>query len=87
MTVADPLQRDQRRAGGSRSPQYTSSEICHLSIAEVRNLTREELISLIRAADVPLLRGETIEHLKYADRATLERLAFLSQRTVRNQEE
>ena len=85
MTVADPLQHDRRRASECRSPEYTPSEIAQMSIAEVRDLSREELIALIRAADIPLLRGET-EHLRYTDRETLERLAFLAQRTVRNQE-
>lgn len=56
-----------------------------MSTAEICELSRDKLISLIGVADIPLLRGET-EHLRYADREILERLAFLAQRTVRNQE-
>lgn len=80
--IADPPQKHRRRSSEC-STRYTPAEIPKLSIDEIRALSREALIALIEAADIPLLQGET-EHLRYSDRETLERLAFLAQRTVRN---
>lgn len=85
--VADPLQQDRSHADACSSPKSARAEIAALSMAYVCHMSREELIALIQAVDIPLFREEAIEHLKYADRATLERLAFLAQRTVRNQME
>jgi hypothetical protein len=63
----------------------TKNDIVNLSLAQIRDMSREELIALIRLADVPLLHGGAMEHLPYSDWATLERLAFLAQRMLRNQ--
>jgi hypothetical protein len=63
----------------------TKVDIANLSLADIRQMRSDELVEMIRFADVPLFRGSAIEHLPYSDRATLERLAFLARRTVRNQ--
>lgn len=63
----------------------TKASIAELSQDEIHQMGREELIAVIRLADVPLFRNRTNEHLPGLDRPTLERLAFLAQWTVRNQ--
>ncbi len=63
----------------------TMASIAELSQDEIHQMSREELIAVIRLADVPLFRHRTNEHLPGLDRPTLERLAFLAQWTVRNQ--
>ena len=66
------------------TPGLTLSDIARLSQAGIRQMTREELISLIRVADIPSFREKLIGHLPYCDRETLEQLAFLAQHTIRN---
>lgn len=63
----------------------TKDEIVNLSLAQIHEMSREELIALICLADVPLLHGEPMEHLPYSDEDTLRRLAFLAQRTLQHQ--
>ena len=79
--------KDQRKAVPSSQVELvrTKNDIVNLSLAQIRKMSREELIALIRLADVPLLHGGAMVHLPYADRDTLERLAFLAQRMLRNQ--
>jgi hypothetical protein len=45
----------------------------------------QQLIRVIRAAELPLVDARTSERLQYLDRATLQRLAHLAQRCCRNQ--
>lgn len=73
------------RVSTSRMPIRTKSDIGTLSQADIRQLNCEDLVTLIRLADVPLFRGRVKDHLPGLDRPTLERLAFLAQWTVRNQ--
>ena len=78
---------EKRKAPVSPRPERvrTKADIADLSLGQIRQMTREELITVINVADVPLLRGSVIEHLPYSDRDTLEKLAFLARRTVKNQ--
>jgi hypothetical protein len=65
--------------------QLTKSKIAKLSQADMRQMISEELIDLILVADVPLLREYVAQRLWYSDRGNLEKVAFLAQRTLRNQ--
>ena len=69
----------------ARKPVRTTHEIAMLPQRDIRRMSREDLVALIRLADVPLFRDRVNEHLPVLDRLTLERLAFLAQRTIRNQ--
>ena len=78
---------EQRPAAAAARPERvrTKAEIAFLSLAQIRRMSREELIAVIRIAAVPLFRGSVVEHLPYSDRDTLEKLVFLARRTVENQ--
>ncbi len=68
----------------SRDSDWTMSAVAELSQADIRQMDGDELIAVIRTADIPLFRERMIRHLPFYDHATLEQLAFLAQRTVRN---
>jgi hypothetical protein len=63
----------------------TKADFADLSHEDIRQMSREQLIAVIRLADVPLFRDRVDDHLPGLDRPTLERLAFLAQWTVQNQ--
>ncbi len=63
----------------------TKADIAELSLSDIRRMNSEELIAVIRLAEVPLFGESVVEHLTYSDRATLEKLMFLARRTVQNQ--
>jgi hypothetical protein len=54
-------------------------------MGDVQQMSCEELVDAIHAADVPLFQGSVLGHLGFYDRRTLEQLLFLARRTVRNQ--
>jgi hypothetical protein len=58
--------------------------IADLSDSTVAEMTRDELVRLICAADLPLPSGFDAERLRLQDQTTLERLAFLARRACRN---
>jgi hypothetical protein len=64
---------------------FGDDDIVSLSQRDIRRMYPEDLVALIRLADVPLFRDRVNGHLPYLDRPTLERLAFLAQWTVQNQ--
>ncbi len=70
----------------TRVPVFTKSAVADLTAEEIRAMSSEELTAVIRAADVPLFREHVTGHLRFLDRATLEPLAFLARRTIRNLE-
>jgi hypothetical protein len=63
----------------------TKGDIASLSQRDIRRMHPEDLVALIRLADVPLFRDRVNGHLPDLDRPTLERLAFLAQWTVQHQ--
>jgi hypothetical protein len=58
--------------------------IADLPDRTIAAMTRDELVRVILAGGVPLAPGFDPEHLRYRDRSTLERLAYLARRTCRN---
>jgi hypothetical protein len=74
-----------RKARVTDTPDFTKAEVAGLSIKDIQRMSRNELTAAIRAADVALFRDDVAERLEYLDRSTLEQLAFLARRTVRNQ--
>lgn len=77
-----PRPRDGRAPGAD---SFTKGSVAELSMAEIETMSSEELIAVIRAADLPLLHEETIRRLQFFDQKTLQRLAFLARRVVQNQ--
>ena len=60
------------------------SDVAALSPVQISRMTCEELVRIIRAARLPLVRPEIDEHLEFYDRPTLERLVYLARRCCRN---
>ena len=61
------------------------SDVAELSLLKISRMTCDELIRVIRAAQLPLLRPDADEQLEFQDRPTLERLVYLARRCCRNQ--
>ena len=61
------------------------SDVAELSLLQISRMTCDELIRVIRAAQLPLLRPDVDEQLEFQDRPTLERLVYLARRCCRNQ--
>ncbi len=60
------------------------SAIAALSDQTITRMTREELVRMIGAAELPLPAGFDANRLRLQDQSTLERLAFLARRACRN---
>jgi hypothetical protein len=62
------------------------SDIAELSATAINQMTRDELVRMIRVANLPaLLRPELDRHLPFYDHAVLARLAHLARRCCCNQ--
>lgn len=61
------------------------SDVAELSPVQISRMTRDELVRVIRAAQLPLVRPEIDEQLEFYDRPTLVRLVYLARRCCRNQ--
>lgn len=61
------------------------ADLAELSSVQISRMTCDELIRVVRATQLPLLRPETDEHLEFYDRPTLERLVYLVRRCCRKQ--
>ena len=57
--------------------------IAEFSQMTISQMTRDELIRVIRASRLPLLTAASNEHLEFHDRKTLELLVYLAQRCCR----
>jgi hypothetical protein len=71
-------------------PRSQDEALDKAAIAEIptglfSQMSREELIRVIRASELPLVDARTLERFQYLDRATLQRLAHLARRCCRNQ--
>jgi len=60
------------------------STIADLSSASISEMDREELIRVIRAAELPLIDARILARLPDLDPATLERLAHLARGCCQN---
>jgi len=59
--------------------------VAAIPYAAITEMTREELIRVIEAGDLPVLGPRVSDHLPYLERKILERLAHLARRGCRNQ--
>ena len=72
---------------GRFSPQTPSAviySIANHSDERIACMDHSELIDLVRRAKLPPVCDGTMERLEFLDRATLERLAYLTRRCCRN---
>jgi hypothetical protein len=58
--------------------------IAEFSSIKISQMTRDEILRVIRAARLPLLKSGIDEQLEFYDRRTLERLVYLSRHCCRN---
>lgn len=79
------LDQPRSRTNGQSTAGYTKGLVAEMSMTDIHRLSNDKLVALILAAEVPLFRKDVNDHLPYYDRTTLEQLAFLARRTVRNQ--
>ena len=86
-----PQKNGKRKSSASRGQQTRRStfkngrsRVAELSVAEIEQMENEELIDVIRTADVPWHGTKFSDRLPFYDRATLLRLAFLARRCCRN---
>ena len=83
-SVSRPVRNRREERPESRELDLTMTAVAELSQADIRQMSGEELMAVIRTADIPLFRERMIRHLPFYDHYTLEQLAFLAQHTVRN---
>jgi hypothetical protein len=58
--------------------------IADFSLIAISQMTRDELVRVVRASRLPLLTIARDEHLQFHDRQTLERLVHLARRCCHN---
>ncbi len=68
----------------SPRPPVEESRIADLSPGQISRLDSDQLVDIIRAVRLPVLRQDALESMPGYDRATLERLVFLTQRCCRH---
>lgn len=81
------LEKETRPSGNSRTnaaQALDDATIAEFSLITIAQMTRDELVQVIRASRLPLLTAACDEHLEFHDRATLERLVCLARRCCRN---
>jgi|GEM_PF-3110631 len=67
------------------SPYLTKSQIAELTCDDIQAMSEDELIQIIVSARPCPVSEDVAERLEYYDRATLERLAFLTRRLCRRE--
>jgi hypothetical protein len=70
-------------SGTATDPSLEKIKIAELPIRFIAEMSREELIRVIRAAQLPLLDSRALRRLPFLDRPALERLAHLGRRCCR----
>ena len=70
-------------SGTATDPSLDKIKIAELPVRFIAEMSREELIRVIRAAQLPLLDPRTLRRLPFLDRPALERLAHLARRCCR----
>lgn len=76
--------RVERHAFPAADEALDRSTIAALSAGRLEQMTRDELIRVIRAAELALINKRTVERLPLLDLPTLLRLAHLAVRSCRN---
>ena len=66
-------------------PRLDQHDVAQLSERVISLMTRDELLEVILASQLPLLNDDRLSHLSYANRSTLERGAYLGRLCCRNQ--
>ncbi len=83
------MQRDigerKSRHGLNWNGALDKSDVAAIPYADVAAMTREELIRVVKAADLPMLGPRIRNHLAYQSREVLERLAHSARRSCRSQ--
>ncbi len=64
-------------------PSLDKIKIAELPVRFISDMSREDLIRVIRAAQLPFIDARTLRRLPFIDRPALERLAHLSRRCCR----
>jgi len=64
-------------------PPLDKNKIADLPVRFISEMSREDLIRMIRAAQLPLIDARTLRRLPFIDRSALERLAHLARRCCR----
>ncbi|REJ74259.1 MAG: hypothetical protein DWQ29_17835 [Planctomycetota bacterium] len=67
-----------------QTPSPVTYSIANHSDEQIGRMDHSELIDLVRQADLPRVCNGTMERLKFLDRETLARLAYLTRRCCRN---
>jgi hypothetical protein len=70
-------------SGTATDPSLDRIKIAELPVRFIAEMSREELIRVIRAAQLPLLDSRALRRLPFLDRPALERLAHLGRRCCR----
>jgi len=65
--------------------EWDKASVAGLSQLQISQFSPEEMVRVIYAANMSLLRFELDRRLEFYDRQTLERLVYLARRCCRNQ--
>jgi hypothetical protein len=86
--MASKMIRGERWVGDHSSkrgaiPSLDNTTIAELPIGLIACMSRDELVGLIREAQLPLVDARTLRRLPFMDRPALERLAHMARRCCR----
>jgi hypothetical protein len=91
MSKITAANRTSRSAAGIRTPDVESPEealdratVAALPSETIELMTEDELVRVVRAAELPMVNHDC-RILRYLDRGTLLRMAYLARRCCRNQ--
>jgi hypothetical protein len=70
-------------SASATGPSLDKNKIADLPVRFVSEMSREDLIHMIRGAQLPLIDVRTLRRLPFIDRSALERLAHLARRCCR----
>lgn len=76
--------KDPRRSESFVIGPFDEASVADLSLTQIAQMTRDELIAAVRAARLPHLDDEGARRLEFVDRTVLERLLHLGRRCCRN---
>ena len=83
--AAAPVSGHQPTEVGIAEEPFEKWNVAVLSCDQIERMDRRELILVIRAAKMPLIRPDIDARLEFCDSDTLRRLACLGRRACRNQ--
>jgi hypothetical protein len=76
---------DPDRNKASEAPAMNKGSIAQLSLQEIADMSREGLVGVIRAAELPFMRQTGLDKISKLDRPTLQRLVYMTRHCCRNQ--